>query len=386
MDAVYLDNAATSWPKAPGVSQAVAEFLDHVGASPGRSGHRMSIEAGRIIYSAREALAELFGAPDPLRIIFCMNATEALNTVIHGLLKPGDHVVTTSVDHNAMMRPLRTLERAGVQLTVVPCAQDGRLDPRQVETAMRRETALVAMTHASNVVGTLLPIAEIGKIARRRRVPFLVDAAATAGAVPIAMAGDGIDLLAFTGHKALLGPTGTGGLVIGSDFDVHRLRPLKQGGTGSRSEHEEQPDFLPDMLESGTLNSAGIAGLERSVRWILGFGVERIRGTARAHAQALIDGLQAIEGVTVYGTRRAQEQTAVVSFNIERLAPSDVGLRLDREHGILCRVGLHCAPAAHRTIGTFPAGAVRFAPGIFTTEGEIRRAVTAVEDLAIGKR
>jgi cysteine desulfurase/selenocysteine lyase len=386
MDAVYLDNAATSWPKAPGVAQAVAEFLDHVGASPGRSGHRMSIEAGRIVYSAREALAELFGAPDPLRIVFCMNATEALNIVLHGLLRPGDHVVTTSVDHNAMMRPLRTLERAGVQLTVVPCAKDGRLDPRQVEAAMRRETALVAMTHASNVVGTLLPIAEIGRIARRRKVPFLVDAAATAGAVPISMAGDGIDLLAFTGHKALLGPTGTGGLVIGSDFDVRRLRPLMQGGTGSHSEHEEQPDVLPDMLESGTLNSAGIAGLERSVRWILGFGVERIRGTARAHAQALIEGLQAIEGVTVYGTRRAQEQTAVVTFNIERLAPSDVGLRLDREHGILCRVGLHCAPAAHRTIGTFPAGAVRFAPGVFTTEGEIRRAVTAVEDLAIGKR
>ncbi len=384
MKLVYLDHAATSWPKAPGVSQAVADFLDRIGANPGRSGHRMSIEAGRIVSSARGTLAFLLGVEDPLRIVFCSNGTEALNIALHGYLRPGDEVVTTAVEHNAVMRPLRTLEREGVRVKVVACTRDGKLDPAQIAAAVSDGTTLIAMTHASNVTGTLLPVAEVARISHARGIPLLVDAAASAGAVPLSMTEMGIDLLAFTGHKGLLGPPGTGGLAIARTFDIRRLRPLKQGGTGSRSEHEEQPDFLPDMLESGTVNGAGIAGLACGTRWILETGVDTIRDRLRAMSRMLRDGLGAIPGVTIHGPSRPEDRTGIVSFTIEGKTPSEIGERLDREHGVLCRVGLHCAPAAHRTIGTFPVGTVRFSAGIFHTDEEIARAIEAVA--AIQKR
>ena len=378
---IYLDNAATSWPKAPGVSAAMVRFLEEVGANPGRSGHRLSIEAGRIVDDAREALAQLFRAPDPLRVIFTANATEALNLALQGLLRPGDHVVTSSVEHNSMMRPLRALESTGVALTVVPCAPDGTLDPARLEAAIGPTTRLIGITHASNVVGTLLPVAEAGRIARRRDLLLLVDAAADAGAFPIDVVEEQIDLLAFTGHKSLYGPMGTGGLVIGDRVDPARLRPLKWGGTGSRSDREEQPAFLPDCYESGTLNAVGLAGLAASVRWLLERGVEAIRERQVELVQHLIDGLSSIEGVTVHGTCDARRQVAPVSFTLRGISPSDAALRLDEEHGVLCRVGLHCAPAAHRTIGTFPAGTIRFAAGTFNTEAEIDAAIAAVAAL-----
>ena len=378
---IYLDNAATSWPKAPGVSAAMVRFLEEVGANPGRSGHRLSIEAGRIVDDAREALAQLFRAPDPLRVIFTANATEALNLALQGLLRPGDHVVTSSVEHNSVMRPLRALESTGVALTVVPCAPDGTLDPARLEAAIGPTTRLIGITHASNVVGTLLPVAEAGRIARRRDLLLLVDAAADAGAFPIDVVEEQIDLLAFTGHKSLYGPMGTGGLVIGDRVDPARLRPLKWGGTGSRSDREEQPAFLPDCYESGTLNAVGLAGLAASVRWLLERGVEAIRERQVELVQHLIDGLSSIEGVTVHGTCDARRQVAPVSFTLRGISPSDAALRLDEEHGVLCRVGLHCAPAAHRTIGTFPAGTIRFAAGTFNTEAEIDAAIAAVAAL-----
>jgi cysteine desulfurase/selenocysteine lyase len=379
---IYLDNAATSWPKPPGVADAMVRFLEDVGANPGRSGHRLSIEAGRIVNGTREALAELLGAPDPLRIVFGANATEGLNLALQGLLRPGDHVVTSSMEHNSVMRPLRAMEREGVSVTVVPCASDGSLDPSRLEAALRRETVLIALLHASNVVGTLLPVAEVGRIARAHDLLLLVDAAASAGACPIDVVQDQIDLLAFTGHKALYGPTGTGGLVIGDRVDPSRLRPLKWGGTGSRSDREEQPSFLPDGYESGTLNVVGLAGLGASVRWLLARGVGAVRSRQVALIQRLIDRLAGLEGVTLYGTRDARRQATPVSFQITGMSPSDVGLRLDEDYGILCRIGLHCAPAAHRTIGTFPRGTVRFALGNFNTEEQIDAAVAAVAELA----
>ena len=379
---IYLDNAATSWPKPPQVVEAMVRFMNDVGANPGRSGHRLSVEAGRIVYEAREAVAELFNAPDPLRVVFGPNVTEALNLALRGILRPGDHVVTSSMEHNSVMRPLRALEREGVEVTVVRCSPEGFLDPADVEKALRPNTVMIALNHASNVVGTLLPVAEVGRIARRYGLLFLVDAAQTAGAYPIDMQADRIDLLGFTGHKSLYGPMGTGGLIIGERVDLARLTPLKRGGTGSRSEREEQPDFLPDMCESGTPNAVGLAGLAAGVRWVLERGVAAIRAHEVALAQRLIDGLRAIPGVTVYGGLDATRQMATVSFNIAGMEPSEVGLRLDEEYGIMCRVGLHCAPAAHRTLGTFPQGTVRFGLGCFNTAMEVEMAVGAVREIA----
>lgn len=381
---IYLDNAATSWPKPPEVIRAMVRFMEEVGANPGRSAHRLSVEAARVLYEAREALADLFHIPDPLRIVFCPNATEAINLALKGLLRPGDHAITSSMEHNAVMRPLRALEREGVELTVVLCSPEGFLDPADLEGAIRPNTRLVVLNHASNVVGTILPVAEAGEIARRHGLLLLVDAAQTAGAYPIDVEAAKIDLLAFTGHKSLFGPMGTGGLYIGERVNLEEFEPLKRGGTGSRSELEEQPNFLPDMCESGTPNAVGIAGLLAGVRFVLERGMEEIRRHEVELAQRLIEGLSAIPGVTVYGGHDAHRQTATVSFNIEGLSPSEVGLRLDEEYGILCRVGLHCAPAAHKTIGTFPKGTVRFGLGYFNTPEEVERAVEAVREMAKG--
>ena len=379
---IYFDNAATSWPKPPCVAEAMARFLAEVGANPGRAGHRLAVEAARLVYGAREAVAELFHAPDPLRVVFGANATDALNLALLGLLRPGDHVVTSSVEHNSVMRPLRALEAQGVAVTVVPCSAAGELDPEALEAALVPATRMIVLTHASNVCGTLLPVAAVGGLARRRGLLFLLDAAQTAGAVPIDVEAQAIDLLAFSGHKSLCGPMGTGGLVIGERVDVTALTPLKYGGTGSRSEREEQPEFLPDRCESGTPNAVGLAGLAAAVRWVQERGVERVRDHERGLTAELLAGLSAIPGALVYGPGDAGRQTATVSFNVAGLAPSEVGLRLDEEHGVLCRVGLHCSPAAHRTLGTFPGGTVRFGLGVFNTSAEVARAVEGVRRLA----
>ena len=379
---IYFDNAATSWPKPPGVSSAMVHFLNEVGANPGRSGHRLSIEAARVVYRARLAVADLFHAPDPLRVVFGHNVTEALNLALHGLLRPGDHVITSSMEHNSMMRPLRALQSKGIELTVVPCSAEGVLDPADVEAAIRPNTHMVALNHGSNVAGTLLPVAEVGVLCRQRDLLLLADVAQTGGAYPIDMQGDAIDLLAFTGHKSLYGPMGTGGLIVGQRVNVAEMEPLKRGGTGSRSEFEEHPDFLPDLGESGTPNAVGLAGLAAGVRWVLDRGLEAIRVHEVEIAQRLIGGLSGIPGVTVYGPRDAELQTATVSFTLDGLSPSAIGLRLDEEYGIMCRVGLHCAPTAHRTLGTFPVGTVRFGLGAMNTAAQVDEALAAVETLA----
>ncbi len=379
---IYFDNAATSWPKPPEVAQAMTAFLEQVGANPGRSGHRLSIDAARVVFHTREAVCELFQVPDPMRVIFGANITEALNLALFGYLQAGDHVITSSMEHNALMRPLRDLEHYGVELTVLPCAPDGTLDPGSISPAVKPNTVLLALNHGSNVCGTLLPIEEAGRIAHEHGLLFLVDTAQTAGAVPIDMGQMNIDLLAFTGHKSLYGPMGTGGLVIGDRVNLKRLKPLKRGGTGSRSELEEQPEFLPDKYESGTANTVGLAGLGASLRWVLNKGVENIRAHEIALAQQLIEGLDSIPGVTIHGTRTPSRQTSTISFNLEGIEPSETGLRLDEEFDILCRVGLHCAPAAHHTMGTFPAGTVRFGMGAFSTSDEVEHALRAVAALA----
>jgi cysteine desulfurase family protein len=383
---IYFDNSATSWPKPARVVQAMSHFMTEVGANPGRSAHHLSIEAGRIVYETREALARLLNMDDPLRIVFSLNATEALNLALCGILRPGDRVVTSSMEHNSVMRPLRALEKQGmVEIEIVPCSSEGFMDPADLEAALRPKTRMIVLNHASNVVGSLLPVGEAGKIARAHGVLLLVDAAQTAGAYPLDMEAMRIDLLAFTGHKALLGPQGTGGLCIGERVEVDDMEPLKRGGTGSRSEREEQPEFLPDKCESGTPNTVGLAGLRAGVEFVLEHGVENIRLHEVKLTRRLIEGLLNIPGVIVYGRHDAEMQTAVVSFNVEGLSPSDVGVRLDEEYDIMSRVGLDCAPAAHRTIGTFPVGTVRFGLGYFNTADEVDAALTAVMEIATSR-
>jgi len=382
---IYFDNPATSWPKPPQVKEAMVKFMDEIGANPGRSGHLLSIEAARIVYETREALSVLFHVKDSSRIVFTLNATESINLALKGLLKYKDHVITSSMEHNSVMRPLRNLEKKGIELSIVPCSNEGMLDPQDVEREIQSNTRIVILNHASNVTGTLLPIRKVGEIARKHNLLFLVDAAQTAGAYPIDVEKDGIDLLAFTGHKSLYGPQGTGGLAIGENVNIQDLTPLKQGGTGSRSEFEEQPDFLPDRFESGTPNGVGISGLLAGVQFVLEKGVERIRQNEMILTQKLIEGLKEIPQVKCYGPENKNDRIATLSFNFSRLSPSNGALRLEKEFGILCRSGLHCAPAAHRSIGTFPEGTIRFGLSAFNTEEEIDTAIQAVYLIATGK-
>lgn len=375
---IYLDNAATSWPKPPEVLKAMTDALERSGGNPGRSGHRLSVEAARVVYETREDIAEFFNSGDPMGVIFTGNATHALNIAIYGLLRPGDRAVTTSMEHNSVMRPLRHLEKEGVKLCVVPCAQDGTVDLAEMAKAVTPGTRLVVSVFASNVVGTIMPVKEIASIAHKAGALFLVDAAQAAGALPIDMQELDIDLLAFTGHKALLGAPGSGGLVIRSGVDASEIRTLMRGGTGSQSELEEHPDFLPDKFESGTPNLVGIASLQAGIRWLKQRGIGAIRAREKGLVRQLLEGLSGIPGVKVYGTLDAEKSVAIVSFTAEGKTVSEIGLRLDEEHDVLVRVGLHCAPAAHRTIGSFPQGTVRLAPGVFTTPGEVDIALKAI--------
>jgi cysteine desulfurase family protein len=379
---IYFDNPATSWPKPPQVKEAMDRFMEEVGANPGRSGHFRSIEAARIVFETREALSVLFHVKDSSRIVFTLNATESINLALKGLLNPGGHVITSSMEHNSVMRPLRDLEKKGIELSVIPCSNEGMLDPKEVERKIRSNTKMVVLNHGSNVTGTLLPIKEVGFITKRHDLLFLVDAAQTAGTCPIDVEREGIDLLAFTGHKSLYGPQGTGGLVIGERIQEKEMIPLKQGGTGSRSEFEDQPDFLPDCFESGTPNGVGLAGLLAGVQFVLEKGVEEIRQNEMPLIEKLIKGLKEIPQVRLYGPENQGDRIATLSFNVAQRSPSEMASRLEKEFGILCRPGLHCAPAAHRTLGTFPEGTIRFGLSAFSTEAEIETAIQAVSQIA----
>lgn len=376
---IYLDNAATTFPKPSSVREAMCAFLEHDAANPGRGGHSMSVRAAQMVWQTRLALARLIGTTRPERIVFTTNCTDALNIALHGVLRPGDHVVTTSMDHNSVARPLAALKFEGVDTTRVACDREGFVEPSAVEAALRSDTRLVALTHASNVSGAIQPLGPIVAIARAHGVPVLVDAAQTLGSVPLNVEKDGIDLLAFPGHKGLYGPTGTGGLWVREGLDV---RPLRQGGTGTRSESEAQPDELPDRLEAGTLNTVGIAGLRAAVESVLAEGVEQLGQHEQMLCQRLVDGLSGIAGVRVIGPRDRARAASAVSFVVDGWEPTDVSSVLDQSFGIACRAGLHCAPWAHRTLGTLPAGTVRMSPGRYTTVDEVDAAIEAVRAIA----
>ncbi len=377
---IYLDHAATSFPKPPEVSEAIAELLAHRAGNPGRSGHALALAAQAAVADTRRQLAAFFGVRDPSRVVFTLNATDALNTALWGLLRPGDRVVTTSLEHNAVVRPLSALAERGVAVTRVPCGPDGALDPDDLARALEAApTRLVAMTHASNVCGTILPVREAARLAHRHGALLLVDAAQTAGVLPIDVVDMGIDLLAFPGHKGLLGPTGTGGLYVSPEV---RLSPMRQGGTGTASEEERQPEALPEALEAGTVNTVGIAGLGAALRVVQARGLARIRAHEAALTTRLLAGLRETPGVRVHGPADPGRQVAVVSITAEGWEPVDLGAALDSAFAIAVRPGLHCAPVAHRTLGTFPRGTLRLSPGFTTTEVEIDEALAALRALA----
>lgn len=375
---MYFDNAATSFPKPEPVYQAMDHFLRTSCANPGRSGHRMAVAADAVLARARQALAQVLNAPDSRRVVWTANCTGALNLALKGLLQPGDHVVTTALEHNSVARPLRSLECRGVEVTRVECP-GGVFDLDAFLSAIRPETRLVAMLHASNVTGAVLPVAEVGAHCRSRGVRLLVDAAQTAGVLSVDVREMQADLVALPGHKSLYGPPGTGALYIGDGVD---LTPLTEGGTGSLSEQDAQPDALPDRFESGTQNSAGIAGLLAGLEWIRATGREAIRLREEALLAQLWEGLREIRGITLYGPAPGEARASVLSFNLAGWEPTDLAIVLDQSFDIQCRPGLHCSPWAHRSLGTFPAGTVRLSPGYFNTEDEVQRVVEAIGNVA----
>jgi cysteine desulfurase family protein len=381
MKTIYFDNAATSWPKPPEVSAAMQKYMRKIGANPGRSGHRLSIEAARIIYDAREKLAQLFNVSDPLGIVLTKNATEALNIAILGFLKPGDHVITSSMEHNSVMRPLRAIEAKGVSLTVIPCDNSGLINPAQISAAIKKNTKAIFITHASNVTGTVMPVADIGRIARKRGLVFCVDAAQTAGCCPIDVEAMNIDLLAFTGHKSLFGPSGTGGLYIREGLEK-RIEPICVGGTGSRSEVEQQPDFMPDRYEAGTPNTVGIAGLQAGVEFVLSRGINQIQGKEENLVKTFIEGISDLPGIIIYGPGIVERRIPVVSFNIAGMDPAAIALELDDHFKIMSRSGIHCAPSAHKTIGTYPMGTVRFSFSYFNTQEQVAKAIETLQKMS----
>lgn len=373
---IYVDNAATSWPKPESVYAATDRFFRNKAGNPGRGGHSMAEAASEAIRETRALVARLINTPKAYRVFFTLNCTDSLNIGLKGLLKPGDHVVTDSIGHNSVIRPLRKLEKQGVTITMLrPCPETGSVSPDEMEAAIDEKTRLIAITHASNVTGVIQPIEKYGEIARRHNVIYMVDAAQTAGVYPIDTQACNIDMLAFSGHKGLFGPPGTGVLFVGERVDLDTLR---EGGTGSYSEMEIQPEVLPDRFESGTANSIGIAGLGVGLKLIDHVGMEKIRDHEENLTRCLIDGLSRIEGVTLYISPDRSRQAPVVSFNLFGYLAREVGQLLDESCDIKVRTGLQCSPLIHRILSTFPTGTVRISPGYFNTEEEVETVIHAI--------
>lgn len=378
---IYLDNAATSFPKAPGVKEAVCAFMEGVGASPGRSAHALSIESGRILYQARHGLADLLGLEDCKRVFFTHNATMAINTLLQGFLHKNDVVVTTQMEHNALMRPLNALkERLNLEIRQIPCTQDCKLDMESAR-ALLKGAKLLACAHINNVSGAMIPLDELSALACNEGVTFLLDGAQSVGCVEMREVMKQVDFLALSAHKGLLSPMGVGALLVSDSFALEGLEPLIYGGTGSASEEEIQPLFLPDRFESGTPNMHGIAGLCAGLEWIESKGINEIRThelDLRAH---LTEGLKGIRSVNLYEV--AHPANATISLHIEGKSISEVAMKLDREFGICVRVGLHCNPATHRILGSFLyGGSVRLSAGVFNTHAEIESCLKAISAIA----
>ncbi len=379
---IYLDNAATSHPKPESVYLRTLEAL-RSGGNAGRGGYDASLAADRLIFSAREALADFYTVSDSSCFIFTLNATTAINTALFGLLGPGDRVVTSSMEHNAVTRPLRRLADLGVKVDKISANDQGLVDPHKLRQAcLAQPTQLLVLNHCSNVNGQLQDIEGLGAFCREHKIFFLLDGSQSAGSFPLKIEDEKLDLYAAPGHKNLLGPAGSGLLYVRPGLS---LTPLTYGGTGGNSHSDLQPDFMPERLESGTQNLSGIAGLLAAIEYLQEAGLGPLREVVERHLSRLIDGLQAIDGVQLYSADQLARQGDALSFTVEDMDPSEIGFRLDHEFGISVRVGLHCAPDAHRSLGTYPQGTVRVSPGVFTREDEIESFISAVKTICANR-
>jgi cysteine desulfurase / selenocysteine lyase len=376
---IYLDNAATSWPKPETVYREMDRFIRQQGANPGRAGFRMAVEAMRVVEEARVLLKSFFHVGDNGHIIFTLNCTDSLNIALKGILRSGDHVITSRLEHNSVSRPLNKLKESGVEYSRVDHDRDGCIDPKSVEESINDRTRMIVLTHASNVLGTILPIAEIGMIAKKRGVIFLLDASQTAGALPINLDELNVDVMACSGHKGLLGPPGTGLLILNSKLEIDSLR---EGGTGSVSEEPLQPLKYPDRLEAGTPNTMGIAGLKAGIEFLNHKGLAEIRRHEVSLLTYLLEGIGQIPGAVIYGPREATGRTGLLSFNLKGWDPQELAAVLETNFDICCRAGLHCAPWAHDFLGTMPGGSVRLGIGSFNTLEEMKITVDAISAMA----
>ncbi|MBR6574415.1 MAG: aminotransferase class V-fold PLP-dependent enzyme [Clostridia bacterium] len=380
MSKIYLDNGSTSFPKAPGVGKAMADFIEKVGVNIGRGGYEEAYSAAEVVLDTREKLCRLFHFDRPENVIFQSGITAAMNVLLKGLLKPGDRVLTTSMEHNAVMRPLRQLEESGVEVVLIPCRGDGTLDFEALIDLATPGTRAMVMTHASNMCGTVMPVKEVAEYCQTLGIWTIVDCAQTAGILPIDMEDWGVDAIAFAGHKGLLGPQGIGGFLITDDLAAE-VDPLLSGGTGSISHLETVPEFLPDRFEPGTQNLPGIFGLHAALTYLEQTGIDAIREHEMACTARLLEGLSRLKGIRIVGRTQLTGRTAVVSVEFLHMDNADAAFLLEDKYGIMTRCGLHCAPRAHMTVGTFPQGTVRFAPGRETTAAEIDAAIAAVKEI-----
>jgi cysteine desulfurase/selenocysteine lyase len=374
---IYLDNAATTFPKPHVLLEAMIEIYFHKGVSPGRGSYDLAAEAEELVGQTRQKLAQFFGAPDPDRVIFASNATDALNLAMQGLFEPGDHVVSTRLEHNSVLRPLSHLRQRGlIEYDLIPFDSRGFVDPEAIAKAVRANTRLVICCHASNVLGTVQPISDIGRVCNERKVPLLIDAAQSAGVIPIDMGAWQVSAVAFTGHKSLLGPTGIGGLVIHPELDIQSTR---FGGTGVDSKSLIHTQTFPHRLEAGTINLLGVIGLSKGLDFVMAEGLNAIHHRETELLTRLRDGLSALDRIILYCQEDLAEHVGIITANIEGIEPEDIGAILDADFGIAVRSGLHCAPMVHETLGTYPQGGVRFSIGPFNTEEEIDRTIEAMD-------
>ena len=376
---IYLDNAATTYPKPECVYEAIMDCMKNYCANPGRAGHKLAMKAAREIYDTRENIAKLFNVDNPMNIVFTNNATDSLNLAIKGLVKSGDHIITTSMEHNSVIRPIKALEKNNVENTVVQCDKDGFLNIEDLRNAIKPNTKLIVTTHASNVCGTLIDIKSIGEMAKENNILYLVDASQTAGVYDIDTKKINVDMIAAPGHKCLLGPQGTGILYIREGLE---LNILKEGGTGSKSEDLFQPNLLPDKYESGTHNTPGIVGLNQGVKFILEEGIENIRKHEEDLCEYMLNRLEEVPNIVIYGPKDSKKRAAVISINIGNMDSGEITFLLDSEYDIATRSGIHCAPLAHKTLGTLEQGAVRFSLGYFNTKQDIDTAIEALKQIA----
>lgn len=377
---IYLDNAATTLTKPPEVAEAVAQAICHMG-NAGRGAHGASLDAARVIYETREKLCRLFGGKDPRQVAFTSNATESLNIAIKGILNPGDHVITTAMEHNSVLRPLYEMEKRGVDLTIVGANARGKVELADIEAAIRQSTRAIVAAHGSNLTGNCLDLEALGRIARKHGILLIIDASQTAGVIPIHVEQMNIDVLCFTGHKALCGPQGTGGIYVREGLNV---RPLKSGGSGVQSFEKEHPGQMPAALEAGTLNSHGIAGLHAALEVLMRIGVGKIREREELLVKRFCEGIRGLTGIKIYGDFEAPIRCPVVTLNIGEYDSSEVADELMTGYGIYTRAGAHCAPLAHKALGTAEQGAVRFSFSYYNKEEEIDEAVRALRELAEG--